>query len=267
MITTVLQGGMGNQMFQYAMGYAQARRLKTELVLSTARLANDEKRQYNLSLYDLKEKITSQIVTPLVKEEGLPYNQQIVNRIKDGDTILGYWQSEKYFAQYTNEIKSTFTSHPSSWDKDSKNVLYKIIEAGERSAFLGVRRTDYLNLLDYHGVMDGDYYQEALSIVAHKIGVRPEVFVFSDDPQWCREHLPEHFQVIEPRPTTKTVLGREDVDLSLMSVCRNAIIANSSFHWWGAWLGADKNVIAPKRWFTTLTEDSRDIVPDRWIKI
>jgi hypothetical protein len=100
------------------------------------------------------------------------------------------------------------------------------------------------------------------------------VFVFSDEPNWCHENLklqyPFHVAGTYDR-TVKGHLGREDGELFLMSMCKNAVLANSTFSWWGAWLGDPGRkgvVIAPKKWFGPLSnEDARDIVPNRWISI
>ena len=270
MITMALQGGLGNQMFQYALGYYTATRIRAELVLSTGRLEGDENRQYNLGLFQgLQGQTLIDVVRrPIVKENGLPFNSPLVDTIRDGCTLIGYWQSEKYFPGCREALNETFKS-AQDWSLDAQLDLLMIQAAGPRSTFIGVRRTDYLTKLNYHGVMDAEYYREGLRMVARKIGLVPEVFVFSDDPEWCANYLnlgyPYH--ILAPRPTTKTVLGREDIDITMMSVCRNAVIANSSFHWWGAWLGVDKYVIAPKRWFTAEGEDSRDIVPESWTRI
>jgi hypothetical protein len=148
-----------------------------------------------------------------------------------------------------------------------------ILEAGPRSTFLTVCRTDYTKN-DFHGVLGLDYYRKALEIVSAKVD--PIVFVFSDEPEWCEENFLGKFQYPmfvcgNYDRTTATHLGREDEELTLMRCCHNAIMANSSYSWWGAWLGADEKggtVIAPRNWFgSESNEDPRDICPDRWIKI
>jgi hypothetical protein len=90
----------------------------------------------------------------------------------------------------------------------------------------------------------------------------PHFFVFSDDQDWAHSlALPFVTTVVSHSPHE---------DLWLMSKCRHAVLANSSFSWWGAWLGPDKNggiVVAPKQWFAQGNEDSADIVPERWTRI
>jgi hypothetical protein len=84
-----------------------------------------------------------------------------------------------------------------------------------------------------------------------------KVYIFSDDPEWCREHFP--YEVV-------TVNGEDEKhwDIWLMSMCKYAIIANSSFHWWGAWLSGHDRVIAPRNW---LASQDYDIVPERWMTL
>jgi hypothetical protein len=277
MIITMLQGGLGNQLFQYFMGKAQAERFGTELMLDISLLRNDPMRQYNLGLF---HNITDLICigsTATVMEQGLPYNQNLVDGIEDGDVLRGYWQSEKYFQNIpTPQIfnKLMVRNTPQLY---FEGAAERILQAGRASTFLTIRRTDYLKKQDFHGVLPASYYRRALSEIRRRTGIEPVVFVFSDDPDWCKENLsPEfceyQFEVTGTYDqTTAKHLGREDLDLYLMSLCQNGVMANSSFSWWGAWLGdsehTDRVVIAPKQWFTTTTVDGSTIVPERWVKI
>jgi hypothetical protein len=270
MITTMLQGGLGNQMFQYAMGLAQATRLGVELQLDTTYLQNDKMRQYNLGLYG---NITEKIVTgsvPTVNEDGLPFKQY---DIKDGDVLKGYWQSEKYFENIWYLIADKFNMAKPVSELYYTGLVKRISDAGPLSTFVTIRRTDYVQKQDFHGVLPREYYLKAILDIRHHLQKDPVLFVFSDEPDWCKQNLDLvlPFEVCGTYDrTTATHLGSEDLDLYLMSLCRNAIMANSSFSWWGAWLGDGfgfrwgRNVIAPKQWFTTDKVDSKDIVPERW---
>lgn len=268
MITSRIYGGCGNQMLMYAMGLAQARRLNTELQLDIGKFRRDSMREYNLCLFP---RITNKLVeneTITVRENGMPYNQAVVDSIKDGDVIDGYWQTEKYFLDIADELRDKF--QPMPLDIPHRAWFNKIVTA-KNPTFLTVRRTDYVGNT-YHGELPESYYWEALRIIAEKTGV-PNIFVFSDDPDWCQEHLnlPWPFFVAGTYDRTiKGHLGREDAELYLMSLCKNAVLANSTFSWWGAWLGDSGRkgvVVAPNKWFGTAPEDPRDIIPDRWIKL
>ena len=138
-----------------------------------------------------------------------------------------------------------------------------MMEGVENPIALHVRRTDYVTNSANHPPCTLDYYKKALShFDAHR-----NVIVFSDDPAWCNEQelfSGEHFMISENDDNR--------VDLCLMSLCDDFIIANSTFSWWGAWLSAnkDKKVIAPVQWFGTgYTKDhnTSDLIPDGWTRI
>ncbi len=130
---------------------------------------------------------------------------------------------------------------------------------------LHVRRGDYLALAA-HNVCTEDYYQAALQKVVDLSGETPQVFIFSDEPDWARSNL--------SLPCERTIVdfnGPETdyEDLRLMSLCKHNIIANSSFSWWGAWLNAnpDKIVTAPETWFGNRKLNNPDILPQKWVPI
>ncbi len=272
MITVMLQGGLGNQCLQYAFGLATAKRLGVELVLDIDLLKHDRLRQYALNLFS---GVNERIVTGSranVNEDGLPYNQKIVDGLKDGDVIRGYWPTERYFEDIKQEIAERFQPRQ---ELPQLFVPWAItqISLSHHPTFLTIRRTDYVGKQDFHGVLPMDYYRRAIQHLVSR-NVQPTIFVFSDEPEWCKAHLDigMPFTVLGTyNQTTPTHLGREDVDLYLMSLCRFAITANSSFSWWGSWLGEVRGnteiIIAPKQWFTTNSVDSRDITPKRWVEL
>jgi hypothetical protein len=115
------------------------------------------------------------------------------------------------------------------------------------------------------------WYAEAMLYIAERVrNVR--FFVFSDDPQFCKTAFPECRVVDHNKPGSgESGPGKEHEDLYLMALCDHAIIPNSSFGWWGAYLGdangKDRIVIAPKVWFRKEGLRSEDIIPERWVKI
>ena len=271
-ITVRLCGGLGNTLFQYGFGLVIAQRLGTNLVLNTSSYHQDPMRQYSLGLFKgVTEKVDSYPPQPpFVQETGLPYNQELVDSIKDGDTIIGYYQAEKYLLSVKQELIGRLIPVKPITDR-AKQTLHLIESAGPRSTFLTIRRTDYLNS-DFHGVLPLSYYLAALKEVSRKVD--PIVFVFSDDPDWCESNLrlpyPTFISGNFDR-TTKEHLGREDSELALMWQCHNAVMANSSYSFWGAWLGADEKsgtITYPAKWFGSESkEDARDICPTRWLAI
>jgi len=241
MITVNLCGGIGNTLFQYA--YART-------IRGTVQLFNNCT-QYGcqLSRFNIKLPFTNKPEGRWISERGLPFDPN--PEIEDPSVQNGYWQCERYFSRIADEIELELTlkETPSTTAKQ----FAEKISASPNSVMLHIRHGDYLTWArERHGVLSVEYYLKAASLFAN-----PNLFVFSDDPT-CTI----------PLPHTKICCAPHE-DLWLMSKCKNAIIANSSFSWWGAWLGADKTgtVIAPKRWFAKGNEDARDIVPARWTRI
>tara|TARA_R110000796_G_scaffold43261_1_gene106294 strand:- start:7462 stop:8238 length:777 start_codon:yes stop_codon:yes gene_type:complete len=160
-----------------------------------------------------------------------------------------YLQSEKYFSHNRDTILELYD--PS---KEDISYLTEKYDLTIPTTSLHVRRQDYLDYSEYHtNIMETDYYDKALD------ALKPEsVLVFSDDPGWARKAFP-----------TCTVAEEKDyLELYLMSLCDNNIIANSSFSWWGAWLNKnpEKKVVAPKNWFGDKHPYStKDLIPSDWI--
>ncbi len=249
MITVKLMGGMGNQMFQFAAGLAQATRLNTNLVLDVSLLGG--KRKFVLDQWGvLPATVTG--TTPTVYENGMGYNRDINERVKDGDCLQGYWQSKRYFEHIQDEIRRIFTPRKSG-----------ITVMGLDTVAIHVRRDDYLVSphKEFHGLLPISYYESAMNHIRGRIN-NPKFFIFSEDVEWARENFTASDVVIVPR-------GQEAQDIYTMSLCQHAITANSSFSWWGAFLGdhkTDRIVIAPSQWFQDSQTDYSDIVPDRWLR-
>lgn len=146
--------------------------------------------------------------------------------------------------------------------------MKKIINSNSIS--LHVRRGDYENNSSakrlHGGICTLNYYKQAIELVASRIK-NPVFFIFSNDLKWARENLE-----LEKYKQVLVNLNKGNnsyKDMYLMSKCKHNIIANSSFSWWGAWLNANpkKIVICPKRWYNNKRLDSKDIVPESWIRI
>jgi hypothetical protein len=274
-VTSYLTGGCANQIFQYATGLALARRLGVDLNLDVSwyeTATPDMPRMYSLGLFKgVDARVVRSLLGRIIREEGFPYNPALFENAPRKCSLVGYWQCEKYFFELRDELRERLRPREPlpAWAIATER---EILHAGDRSVFVHVRRTDYVGN-PYHATLPMDYYREAAALIAGKVP-NPVFFVFSDDPEWCEAN----FKL--PYPTTiagnfdRTVehhVGREDAELYLMRLCGHAIIANSSYSWWGAWLGADIKggmVIAPKSWFgPAFKDDPRDIVPGRWIRL
>jgi hypothetical protein len=178
------------------------------------------------------------------------------------DTYLdGYWQSENYFKNIRHILLKEFSPA-----YDLRNGDKEIISGINDSNSVGVhvRRGDYVNLKsanEFHGVCGMDYYSKAISLIKEQTK-SPVFFIFSDDPDWCKEN----FKHIPGVKVVQSKSGQSSAELFLMSMCKHNIIANSSYSWWSGWLNTNetKMVIAPKNWFAS-ANDSKDILPKEYI--
>jgi hypothetical protein len=259
MITVKLLGGLGNQLFQFAYGAALTSR-GYDVQFSRSSLVEGTHREYSLGFLG-DDVPLGERSWPQVYENTMRYCAENLAP-KDPSTLVGYWQSEKYFSDIKYTIRQRVRTALENMHFVSTPFSF-ISEEIYRSAGIGVhvRRQDYVNLQAFHGMPTLDYYREAISTI-HARTNSARVFIFSDDPEWCKQNFPEH-TIVEG--TTKYE------DLRLMSRCKHMVLANSSFSWWGAWLGDDslgRTVIAPKQWFTDSNTDYSDIVPaERWVKL
>ena len=176
--------------------------------------------------------------------------------------LQGYWQSENYFAEVEDEVRQAFQFRLPLAPADTE--LAKQIQSAD-SVSVHIRRGDYLKkrrIADYN-ICTETYYRRAIETIQAKVK-QPVFYVFSDDPAWGQA------QDIFPAGTV-FVSGHEGpnayIDMQLMSLCRHHIIANSSFSWWGAWLGQtqDTVTIAPNVWFRNRPRP--DSIPSNWIPV
>lgn len=230
---TYLQGGLGNQMFQYAAGLGVAERLKEPLFVNNRFYDQHKHRQYELGVFPISSTITTDVTEP-IEEKDFKFQE-----ISQSGTMVGYWQSEKYFQHISDKIRDEFKLPKHDIDSDMVAV--------------SVRRGDYLALGDVFHNLDEEYYSDAREVFPDATFV-----VFSDDPDWCEQNLEWADLVVKGNPAI--------VDLALLASFKNHIIANSSFAWWGAWLADGDTVVAPRDWFTNGL-DTTDLIPDRWIRI
>lgn len=235
MIISVTCGGLGNMMFQIAAGYAHSKKVDSDFGYSVDRwhsvTSRDIHKYTETTFKNIKQ--VPIINQPSFQEQGMLY--QKLPETKNLN-LVGYFQSEKYFMEYSDEIQNLFD--------------VPVIPEYKDYTFLHIRRGDYLKYADYHGVLSKEYYEHALDIINPN-----KVIVITDDPEWASTH--ELFQKFEISKELNDL-----VDFSIMKSCKNAIIANSSFSWWGAWLGNCEQVVAPQKWFSASVEN--EIVPSHW---
>lgn len=226
----------------------------------------------------------------VVYEGSLRFKPEILN-VKTNCVLHGYWQSEKYFQEIQGIIRQEVFNQIqlSARTRLCASLIGGTFSQDDKSCFIHIRRSDCLRPagISVHGLINEagcKYYERTIAYMREKIpGIR--FFVFSDDPEWIKENMTDPDMTVVTHNTwsgytdaTNEVHdregGTEHEDLWLMSLCRHAIIANSSFSWWGAWLNKregegpyERIVLAPEPWFNATNLDSTDIIPERWRKI
>ena len=293
MIVVKLLGGLGNQMFQYAIGRALSLKHKTELVIDDHFFEHNEdvfatKRDFELHHFktvfqkasdeSLKlflnksrfRKKTEQLFPFLEKyhvvlEKSHEFQPNVL-QTKNNSYLTGYWQSEKYFHNIRTLLLSEFyLKNPIN--KVNANHILNCQK--KNTVSIHIRRGDYVNItsnLSYHGVCSLKYYYSAINYLKNNINEELTLFVFTDDEHWVNENFKPDlpFEIICDNKGTDSFY-----DMHLMSICNHNIIANSSFSWWGAWLNThnDKIVIAPSKWFEVSNINTMDVIPENWIKL
>lgn len=292
MLVSNIIGGLGNQMFQYAAGRTLSLRLGVQLKLDTRDFSGYQLHQgFELNrLFNCNAEIATEI--DLAKTLGWqkmklaqrflrkPQLKQFrhenyvvephfnywsdISQLKDNIYLDGYWQSEQYFIEFTDKIRTEFTFKlPLSLKNNEISTHISQVNA----VSLHVRRGDYANIpktIATHGLCSLDYYRAAIDYVSAHV-VQPHFFIFSDDIAWVKANLNIGSSAFFIDHNTNQESYN---DMRLMSLCKHNIIANSSFSWWGAWLNqnAEKIVIAPRQWFSRPT-DTSDLIPANWIRL
>jgi hypothetical protein len=282
MIVVKIMGGIGNQLFQYALGRNLAIKNNTDLRLDLSSFDDLDHRPFKLD--KLKTKIFRAKIadipyrvrmTKLNKlrvgvakifgsnpklriEKQFNFDDRVLN-YKDGTYLWGYWQCEKYFSEIKEIIKEEFQFKENI---DSRLNSTAVSLRQFDSVCLHIRRGDYVDN-PYYNILPLAYYKKALSIITKDLN-EPKIFIFSDDIEWCVQNLKIEFP-------HEFISGNQDwEDLKLMTLCKHNIIANSSFGWWGAYLGIDKEkrIIAPKTWFSEkMGHNTEDLVLENWLKL
>ncbi len=281
-IYTRLFGGAGNQLFQYAAGRALADHLGCDLALDSRYVAGSSNRADCFEHFG-KARFTRPTVLPPAKTDGalryglwrsLGRNPRFHRENSLGfdagffdlkpDTYLhGYWQSENYFAAIADILRQDLTFTTTLDPANSR--MAEQIKAAENPAALHVRRGDYMALGAYASCTP-EYYRDAVTTLRDQLGTQLTCFVFSNDPDWARDHLDLGQETVVVDHNDETT---GHFDLHLQSLCAHNVIANSTFSWWAAWLNANpgKTVIAPKNWFAETHRDNPDLCPPNWLRL
>jgi hypothetical protein len=289
-------GGLGNQMFQYAFARSLSLNLKTELKLDDTllldrRAENIIIRDFSLSVFNIEENFASEkeiiyyngyntdklhhkILNKLsqgrrrknlVVQQYFHFNPESLN-IGDNICLVGSWQSFKYFEANQNVIHRDFSFKKQLFGK-TKILADKI--SAENSVCINVRRGDYVTHPVYSktlGFVGLDYYVRSVDLIKKKLQ-EPIFYIFSDDLVWCKQNLSFEKDIVF---VEHDMAGEKFSEyLHLMTLCKHSIIPNSTFGWWGAWLNKnpEKIVIAPKIWYRDKSFNTKDLLPNNWIKL
>ena len=294
MIIVKLQGGMGNQMFQYATGRALSLKYGVPLGLDLSFLLDRTQRlnfhnftfrNYDLDVFNIEAEIVPKSKIPLVNrtfggslgiyinyfknifftlkgvEKGFNFDPSIFD-LGHNVYLDGFWQSPKYFEGIKDIIRKDFVIKK-ELSQEVNNLMQEI--KNSNSLCIHVRRGDYLNN-SFHNVIGKKYYNEGIEFIKEKTHI-DNIYVFSDDIKWCEENMSFPYNTVFVGE--KYAGAKAEGNLALMSACKYFIISNSTFSWWGAWLSdyKDKIVIAPKQWFADATISNNDLIPQEWVRI
>lgn len=290
-----LQGGLGNQMFQYAAGKSLAYKKNCEFKLDIRGFKKTHIRAFELDNFNIDCEIAqpeelskllrggkltafatrkSGRIKPMTYKQGRLFREphyhfspQLFSQTPPV-LIQGYWQSHKYFDEIKSELQQNFT--PKKPLSGNSNDMLKRINDCEMSISVHVRRGDYavtedLRSTEVHETLG--YYRRAIALMKD-IYPNATFFAFSDDMEFTLDNLGNVTEFVPIEGNQRA--GFED--MMLMRACNHNIIANSSFSWWGAWLNnyVNKKVIAPRKWFSDKAlhdYHTYDIYPDEWITL
>ena len=258
-------GQLGNQMFQYASLRGIAANKGYEWCIPNHKevITDEFGNKLRIQLFDcfnlvnLKRNnifVLDRGHAPIVQEKFFHFDQELFDLCPNDVSLFGFFQSEKWFKNIENQIRDDF-----SFKSEILDPCLNMMKEVNKPIAVHIRRGDFLKNSQNHYNLELDYYSKALS----SFGNDREVIIFSDDSEWCKKQKlfsDDRFMMSES--------NNPYIDLCLMTLCSDFIIANSSFSWWGAWLSQnkDKKVIAPSKWFGPNLGhyDTKDLIPENW---
>jgi hypothetical protein len=293
MIIVKLYGGLGNQMFQYATAKRLAHQNNSELKLDISHYDNLvlpnglPYRSFDLPIFNIKESIATTDEINLFKNNPNSFFKKIQRKIRNkiipytsiyephfhffsellyikGNIYIdGYWQSEKYFKDIEDVIRKNFELEV-TLTAEGLELLNKI--KSTNAICLNIRRQEFASNVHVDQFIGLEYIDKAIQMILKKVD-QPHFFIFSDELSWCKQHLKtnESYTFVEEH-----LYGEKFKDcLFFMTSCKHYIIPNSTFGWWAAWLNArpDKIVIAPDKWLKDKSKDTKDLLPESWIRL
>ncbi len=304
MIITRLQGGLGNQMFQYAAGLALAERRRTVLKLDVSWFREyseyEAHNRYALSCFNITEQFATQDEIDRVAGVKLTraerWSVALAERLRfyryarrhagpshvhyepaegfspafldqpNHTYLYGMWQSEDYFTPIANLVRLHFSfRYP---PQPAADAMAQHIRSNGPSVAVHFRRGDYVRNTSFSqglGVVPLDYYERAVALIRERFP-HSVLYVFSDD----IDAIEREFHPSGPHVFVRATQPWHSFDkIRLMSLCDHAILSNSTFAWWAAWLNPSpsKVIVAPRPWFASESVHSAELVPEPWIQL
>ena len=278
-----LQGGIGNQLFEWA--FATTLRASGRRVLFDAVRCRGDRPLMIGPLLPAAERLAAPVGLALagatkagllsdrsrlrlVRQRRSGYDPSVIERLGGTSYLLGTFQSGRYFVSVEHEVREAVHALLDGMLTPSGRRLAGELRADPHRVAVHVRRGDYVSdptAVVRHGALGAEYYDRALAR-ASALGHGRRVW-FSDDLDWVREHLARDDDLLCPADATRHDGG----EIALIASCATRIIANSSFSWWGGWLGAPSSpthpVIAPSTWFADGHSDAGELVPRDWVRL
>lgn len=252
MVLFTAMGRMGNFLFECATAWAYAKRHGLEFTVP--HWCSDEFHNPVYLKHLQNNNFNPHLQSIIIQErqhqyQELPFDEQWRDK---NIHLIGYWQTEKYFKEYRNELLNAFNYR---WESELNTVS------------IHIRRGDYVVFTEKHPQVPDEYYHKAIGYFMERGLFRFKVF--SDDIPWCKEYFTSG-----KFPGVEFVFSEGNTieeDMRQGACCLHHINSSSTYSWWMAWLNRNTNkiVITPKEWFTPNFGglDTSDIIPDTWIKM
>lgn len=264
-----MKGRLGNQLFQYAYLLFMRKKTNYQIPFYFSYIGSKEILSSfpNLSKYQLPKGWNELINNVdyeqkyIVQEQGISEIEKIIYPKKAITEYNGYWQCVQYADEVRTELMTSLMWNEKALNMNEKDLQTSIINTCSIS--MHIRRGDYMSEVNYsiYGkVCTIDYYHRAIDMIKKLVQKDINIYIFTDDIPWVKANFKDpKFTIVETSVEWK--------DLFLMSLCKHHIISNSSFSWWGAWLGnfPNKVIIAPKWWYYGMK--APDLLPKSWIKL
>jgi len=289
-----MQGGLGNQLFEYAMARALSLRTGADLLLNVDAFEDDVTyaRRYSLDMFQVrpridrvrggwlrrvlewKKELLPRLMYAYCREPWYAGREALPEKWRGRLWLNGYWQSEAYFADFADVIHKDLTfAHA---EEVANSEIGKQIASCEESVFVHVR-----SFFDARGKGNAEasvpivYYENAVRYLVEHVGGEPCFFLFSDEPEFAESRMRPIVERLGARMSVVRAgtIEMPGTDFHLMRMCRHAIVGNSSFSWWAAWLG-ERDSLAKGRPSVIVRPDgipfwgaNREFWPDRWVEI